>query len=291
MITADEIAEHYDLTQSGDSYTGDCPCCGYRGFSLTERDGRVLVYCHAGGCGQEEIIEVLREADLWVTPVAEHLFFPPLDDEPPKAGQEPAQNAPKSSAGALAMWRRSSPAAGTSVETYLRVRGYRGPLPASLRYVTGKHPSDDALHPVMVAAVIRPDRPPGIIGVHRTFLLPDGSAKAGFDPDKMSLGPVGGGGVPLATPGPKIAVSEGIETGLSFMQATGIPTWAALSAGGIKKLLLPPDVREVLIAADADLAGISAARIAAQRWHAEGRKVRIVKPPERLDFNDLARAS
>jgi len=75
------------------------------------------------------------------------------------------------------------------------------------------------------------------------------------------------------------------------MQATGIPTWAALSAGGIKKLLLRPNAREVLIAADADPAGISAARIAAQRWHAEGRKVRIVKPPERLDFNDLARAS
>ena len=147
------------------------------------------------------------------------------------------------------------------------------------------------MHPIMVAAVVRPDRPPGIVGIHRTFLLRDGSCKAGVEPNKMSLGPVGGGGVPLAAPGAKIAVSEGIETGLSFMQATGTPTWAALSAGGIKKLLLRPNAREVLIAADADPAGISAARIAAQRWYAEGRKVRIVEPPERLDFNDLARAS
>lgn len=74
------------------------------------------------------------------------------------------------------------------------------------------------------------------------------------------------------------------------MQATGIPTWAALSAGGMKKLLLPSDVREVLIAADADEVGLDAAEEAASCWHAEGRKVRIVKPPEGLDFNDLARA-
>ena len=89
---------------------------------------------------------------------------------------------------------------------------------------------------------------------------------------------------------PEIAVSEGIETGLSFMQATGIPTWATLSAGGIKKLLLPPDAREVLIAADADEVGLKAAEAAAARWHAEGREVRMVKPPEGVDFNDLARA-
>jgi hypothetical protein len=140
----------------------------------------------------------------------------------------------------------------------------------------------------MVAAVIRPDQPPGIIGVHRTFLLPDGSGKAGFEPNKMSLGPIGGGGVPLAAPGAKIAVSEGIETGLSFQQATGIPTWAALSAGGIKRLVLPPDAQEVLIAADADKVGLVAAHKAASRWHVEGRRVRIVKPPEGLDFNELA---
>ena len=93
----------------------------------------------------------------------------------------------------------------------------------------------------------------------------------------------------LAPPGRKIAVSEGIETGLSFMQATGLPTWAALSAGGITNLVLPDAVRKVLIAADADEVGLEAAESAASRWHAEGRTVRIVKPPAGLDFNDLAR--
>jgi phage/plasmid primase-like uncharacterized protein len=120
-------------------------------------------------------------------------------------------------------------------------------------------------------------------------LLADGSGKALLDPAKMSLGDLRGAGVPLSPLGPKLAVSEGIETGLSVQQATGIPTYAAFSAAGMKALLLPAGVREVFIAADPDDVGMDAAQIAARRWHAEGRIVRIVKPPEGQDFNDLAR--
>jgi hypothetical protein len=73
------------------------------------------------------------------------------------------------------------------------------------------------------------------------------------------------------------------------MQATGIPTWAALSAVGIRNLTLPPSITEVVIAADPDPVGIMAARAAARRWLAEGRRVSIARPPLGLDFNDLAR--
>ena len=81
------------------------------------------------------------------------------------------------------------------------------------------------------------------------------------------------------------------ETGLSFMQATDIPTWAALSTSGLQALILPRGVREIVIAADPDEQGLKAAREAAMRWWEEGRKVRIAKPPTGLDFNDLARTS
>ena len=82
---------------------------------------------------------------------------------------------------------------------------------------------------------------------------------------------------------------EGIETGLSYMEATGTPTWAALSASGIRALILPEHVRTVVIACDPDPVGIMAARAAARRWLAEGRRVSICRPPLGLDFNDLAR--
>jgi len=292
MASAEEIAEYYELTRSGDSFTGECPSCHYhRGFSLTQREDQVLFYCNGLGCTQQEIMDALREAGLWGSPSGRKLFEALEDDEEPPWHRPSRHSKDDSRDAALGIWRRSVPAAGTAVETYLRSRGYRGLIPPSLHYVTGKHPSDDAFHPIMVAAVIRPDDAPSIIGIHRTFLLPDGSGKAALKSEKMSLGPIGGGGVPLASPGPKIAVSEGIETGLSFQQATGIPTWAALSAGGMKKLLLPRDVQEVVIAADADATGLEAAEEAASRWHAEGRKVSIARPPEGLDFNDLARAA
>lgn len=46
-------------------------CCGHTdvhqpSLSVSERDGRVLVHCHAG-CAQEHLIEALRERDLWTT--------------------------------------------------------------------------------------------------------------------------------------------------------------------------------------------------------------------------------
>src|SRR6266851_1615602 len=114
MTNAQDIAKYYDLTENGGGFTGDCPCCGYRGFSLTEKDGRVLFYCHGGGCDQEEIIELLQEADLWGAPPAE-MLFEPLTEEPPKAGEASPQNTKQSSKAALAMWARSSPAEGTIV--------------------------------------------------------------------------------------------------------------------------------------------------------------------------------
>ena len=92
------------------------------------------------------------------------------------------------------MWKRARPAEGTVVEKYLRARGYPGPLPLLLRYVTGKHPSDHQFHPVILAAAVRADDPSKIVGVHRTFLLGDGTGKALLEPAKMSLGIYAGRG-------------------------------------------------------------------------------------------------
>jgi putative DNA primase/helicase len=72
----------------------------------------------------------------------------------------------------------------------------------------------------------------------------------------------------------------------------GFPAWAALSAGNLAKgLVLPPEARRVVIAADPDDAGRTAAREAWLRWKAEDREVQIAMPDrESFDFNDLLRA-
>jgi phage/plasmid primase-like uncharacterized protein len=127
------------------------------------------------------------------------------------------------------------------------------------------------------------------VAVHRTYLSPEGSGKADIAPVKMSLGPTKGGAIRLCPVGQTLCISEGIETGLSVFVATGIPTWAALSSGGMKPLVLSnlPLAAEIIIAADGDPVGVDAARDAAARWHRKGRKVRIAIAPQNQDFNDL----
>ena len=138
----------------------------------------------------------------------------------------------------------------------------------------------------MVGAVtIWPSRE--VMAVHRTFIKADGSNKAPVTQSKMMLGPCAGGAVRLAPAGDELVLAEGIETALSILQATGKPTWACLSTSGLKAVLLPPEVKTVTIGADGDSAGEKAAEEAAGRLYREGREVKIARPPNGYDFNEL----
>lgn len=282
MPSAAEIAHALCLKGTRATFSGACPSCGYRGFKVQERDGRTFVKCHAGGCKQAAVIHALREADLWdgrpnKSPVGRSDVHPPPRDDP--------------SAGILRLWRATRLAEGTLVALYLRSRGHRGPLPQDLRFLpAAKHTESGSLWPTMIAAV-RHVAKPGVVALHRTFLRPDGKGKAPVSPNKKTLGRVSGAAVRLAPAAEPVAVTEGIESGLAVLAATQIPTWAALSAGGIRALVLPPLplAAAVTICADHDPVGIAAAQDAAERWHREGRRVRIAVPPEPgTDFNDLS---
>src|SRR5262249_1509111 len=150
--------------------------------------------------------------------------------------------------------------------------------PPSLRWTPAcPHPSGVRL-PTMLARIDNIDGE--FIGAHRTFLRLDGSGKADIEPAKAMLGRAASGAVRLALASETLMIGEGIETCLAAMEATGLPTWAALSASGIARLVLSPIVRRVVVLADHDRSGTGqrAARAAAQRWLAEGRQVRIAMP-------------
>jgi hypothetical protein len=190
---------------------------------------------------------------------------------------------------ARSVFGQTKPASETPVAGYLRNRGITSPLPPSIRGMDRLyHAPSGRAYPAMVASVCAW---PGqeIIGIHRTFLSPDGLGKAGTSSDKMMLGCCSGGAVRLDPAGELLAVTEGIETGLSVRQSMNIPTWAALSAVGIKSLKLPPAqiTGRIVIFADNDPVGIEAANIAAEMWRADGRQVTIALPPfPGTDFND-----
>jgi hypothetical protein len=200
-------------------------------------------------------------------------------------------------ADALDIWTNSYPAdATTQVPRYLRSRGWAGPIPATIRVhgmhgSYGRHPTGGRW-PQMIAVIEHVER--GLVGVTRTFLRPDGSAKAAIDPVRLVRGAVRGGAVRLAPAAETLHVGEGIETTLAGIAATGLPGWAALSTSGLASLILPPIVRNVIVLADHDIsgAGEQAARTAAARWLAEGRRVQIyVSPRIGEDAADLILAA
>ena len=188
-------------------------------------------------------------------------------------------------AAARELWRQARAAAGTPVETYLLARGITIAIPPTIRHHPALlyAPAGLRFHG-MVAAVQGPNRQ--LVAVHRTYLLQDGR-KAQISTPKMSLGSYSGGAVRLAAAGPTLAIAEGVESGLAFQEATGIPTWVALCRSNLPKVAIPNTVRELVIATDGDEPGRQAARQAAERWTREGVHVRIADPGDGLDHNDL----
>jgi hypothetical protein len=271
--------------KSGAGWIARCPAHDDRRPSLSIRDGddgKLLVHCHAG-CGQEDVIAALRARGLW----REHLSRSILRRAhcaPVTTG--PDQDSSSRTRSALATWQSAIPAQRTIVAAYLASRGIDLPVPDVLRFHAGLNHRSGGIWPTMVALVTNgTDGTP--LAIHRTFLARDGAGKAPIQPQKMMLGPCSGGAVRLAQPGHVLMVGEGIETCLAAMQATGHPAWAALSTSGLRCLNLPKDVRDVIVLADGDDPGEAAAQDCALRWKREGRRVRIARPPQGMDFNDM----
>jgi len=189
------------------------------------------------------------------------------------------------------IWDASVPAAGTLVETYLAGRGITIAPPLSIRFHPGLwHKEGAAELPVMVAGVQAVDG--RIVGVHRTFLSRSGERKEDVLPNKMMLGVCAAGAVRLARAADTLVVAEGLETSLSVSQATGLPTWCALSTSGLATIRLPTIVKTVFLAIDHDRsgAGDAAAMRACDRFLAMGLGVRIARPDRAgTDFNDMLR--
>ena len=98
------------------------------------------------------------------------------------------------------------------------------------------------------------------------------------------------GSRPVEEIGEQLAVAEGIETALSVIQITNLPTVAALSAAGMRSLRWPPQVRRLWIAADNDEAGLKAAEVLLGRALRAGLQAHIKVPARgKNDFNDLLR--
>ena len=286
---AAELARALGGRRSGHGWVARCPAHRDRHPSLTIADGaegRLLLRCFAG-CSWSAIQDALRARSLW----PEREACPP---RPPRAWATSHRRRPSpvlepDQLGFLRrIWRNATPAPGTDVEIYLRSRSLTAPVPPTLRHTRLRHRESGRWLPCMVAAVQAADG--RLTGLHRTYLRPDSRGKADVEPAKKMLGACRGGAVRLTPVGLRLALCEGIETGLSIREACpDLAVWCALSAGNLDQLTLPALVEEVVLVADGDPVGLAAAHRASQRYGASGRRVRLVELPPGMDANDLLR--
>jgi hypothetical protein len=274
-VRADGIAKSLGARQMGGGWTARCPAHEDRNPSLSIRSGeggKVLVHCHAG-CDQQSVIDALRARGLWDRHAIDHERRAPRQTVAiaDQTGIEMARF----------LWGLRQAITGSAAETYLRaVRHYRRPFPATLGFLParGKHP------PAMIAAfAMAGESEPGILSVlptavravHITKLKPDGTDKADVEQPKIILGR-GATGVPIVLAAPNdglgLAITEGIEDGLSIHEATGLGVWAAGGAPRMAALAdaLPDCIESVTIIGDEDEAGIRAANALAQRLAGKG---------------------
>ena len=219
---------------------------------------------------------------------------PPPASTPPYP-LEPDSRAPDepNARNARLIWDSSSPLTGTLGERYLRSRSIDSAAFEALRF----HPALEhhgagqvTQWPAIVAALT--DLEGKVVGVHRTWLSPDGRAKADLPDARKMLGYSRGAGVRFRTNTDfkDLVAGEGIETVLSLLHAlpdcAGIGT---LSASLMPTVDIPTVPGRILIATDRDCAGYRGALQLQQNLMSQDRPSILVFPKDN-DFNDDLKA-
>ena len=184
----------------------------------------------------------------------------------------------------------SRPITGTLAQAYLHCRGittvaHGDPLRFHPRcYYRPDEHSPTETWPALIAAVTDPGGT--ITGAHRTWLDPSGHGKAPIASPRRAMGHLLGHGVRFGMSRDVMVAGEGIETMLSLrMILPTLPMVAALSANHLAALLLPPTLRRLYVARDADPAGDAAMATLCSRADAAGIEPFVLSPCFD-DFND-----
>jgi hypothetical protein len=161
----------------------------------------------------------------------------------------------------------------TPAEAYLRGRGFdpaglvslwsERRWPATLRYSERAALDPGRLCRALIVAVHGADCG-RVSAIQRILLHPDGTAVLDDKgrKRKLSLGPIAGNAAMFdyePDPAGRWGIAEGCETALAAYALTGIPAWAAISAGNMANVTPPSWARHATIFADRDEAGLAAA--------------------------------
>lgn len=258
-----------------------CPVCGGRDrFRFDDKDGRGTFYCsHCGAGDGFKLLQLVTgksfrecandvEAVVGVVPAMTPARTP-SDDEKREACRR--------------MWRESSLVTpGDPVALYLARRCPVDPIPSAIRF----HPrlayrDDDGSithHPAMICRV--QDGLGAGCAIHRTYLGRNGKKAAVTAAKKLTGKAPAGAAIRLFAPTDYLGIAEGVETALSAFLLFGVPSWAAISAGGMERWTPPTETKRVIVFADNDLSGTgqAAAWALAKRLIASGIEAEVRTP-------------
>lgn len=274
------IADKLSGIRNGGGYLCHCPAHddGRRSLSLkVSEDGRLLAHCFAG-C---EFKDIAREIE-GITGGARQYVAPAMTCVDSSNFEQLRD----------AIWSETLPVVpGDPVHTYL-TKTRRLPLtiiPADLQIHPAlsyyEHDGNRSIkvgeYPAMVAAVR--DVNGVLLTLHRTYLTPDGRKLSDADPSKTTrkLMPgldATGGAIGLGDAGEELVIAEGIETALAATILSGLPAWAAISASGLERVIVPKGVERVVICVDNDPAGIRHSKRLALRLSRQGVEPFLANP-------------
>jgi DNA primase len=283
---ASVAASVVNLKRSGNELVGLCPFHGEKSPSFYIFAGGQRFHCFGCGASGDVLDFVMAFHGVRLREAAEMITggnLPVAPASPTPRVRPEAEDDRDTTAEARTIWDAAIALAGTPAEAYLRRRGITMNLPACLRFSRIRYGSRGPLHPALICAIT--GKAGDLVGIQRTYLTEDGS-KAAFEKVKLSLGRIRGGAIHLGPAAASMLVTEGLEDGLTLAQALGRSVWVAAGTSMLPAMSFPASVRAIVIGADGDAPGETAAQKAAEAYTARGRAVRIMRPAAPYkDFN------
>ena len=276
---------------------------GDRNPSLRIGDGDtcLLVHCYAG-CAATDILDVLRRRGLLDGHVGGSVGDQNISGQHQNGdGRKREDDDRERIRRAREIWTAACDPRGTLAEDYLRSRNGLLLDDALAGRVLRFHPrcpwkdksTDKTVFLPALIAAFRSFDNNAIKAIHRFRLdQPQRWPKA----ERMMLGPVGGAAVKLhADIANALVIGEGVETCMAARQVMAMgelepaAVWALGSAGAIANFPVLPDIRTLRLLAENDNGtNAKAVDLCGLRWHAAGRRVRVIKPNAGFkDFNDV----
>jgi putative DNA primase/helicase len=275
---------------------GPCPVCGGNDRFRFDDKGRGLFYCNGCG-GAGDGFQLLQRLHGWTFKVAlakvtaaagliEVLYLRPTA---PVARTDPDPASPTARVREL-LRQSCDPQDVADVREYLAHRRLQLPIDCPLRAHAGAAYFEDKQQigrfPTLVAPVRDVDGV--LVTAHITYLK--AARKLTEHQPRKLLSPLTGriGCAVRLTPvtGDTLGIAEGIETALAAHQLHQVPTWAALNTSLLSKFEPPMGIRNLIIFADRDFAGVTAAAYLMERLQGPVRLELRIAPAPHGDWND-----